>query len=202
MPRYKETERERATGETRRLLLEAAAHEFARRGYDVAKVDDISKSAGFAKGTIYNYFPSKRALMLELIRETAQMHFEMIAAIVLQEANAIRRLERFFEAGWSFVVDHLHQGRVLVNTLYGSDMEFKQALWQAYQPMFELVNKDIIEQGLAKGLFRDVDALTTARLIMNLYLAVASQADDHGRIWIDAKQVSDFVFHALGKRGS
>jgi AcrR family transcriptional regulator len=44
---------------TRASLLEAAAEEFGRVGLERASVDAISLAAGFAKGTIYNYFSSK-----------------------------------------------------------------------------------------------------------------------------------------------
>jgi AcrR family transcriptional regulator len=75
MPRYKETDRQESMGRTRQLLLQAATAEFAREGYAGANINRISRAAGFAKGTIYNYFPSKRALMLALMDEIARAHF-------------------------------------------------------------------------------------------------------------------------------
>jgi len=63
MPRYKESERVQIKFDTRQLLLQAATEVFARDGYEKANINRISKTAGFAKGTIYNYFESKRALM-------------------------------------------------------------------------------------------------------------------------------------------
>ncbi|MDE3069912.1 MAG: TetR/AcrR family transcriptional regulator, partial [Acidobacteriota bacterium] len=49
---------------TRERLLEAAAVEFAARGLEGANINEISLAAGLAKGTVYNYFPSKEALFL------------------------------------------------------------------------------------------------------------------------------------------
>jgi AcrR family transcriptional regulator len=46
----------------RHRLLEEAAVEFAREGFDRANINSISKAAGFAKGTVYNYFSSKEDL--------------------------------------------------------------------------------------------------------------------------------------------
>jgi len=54
---------------TRARLLEAAASRFARDGLDGASIDAVSLDAGFAKGTVYNYFPSKDALFAEVIAE-------------------------------------------------------------------------------------------------------------------------------------
>src|SRR6266542_3263841 len=54
---------------TRERLLEAAAREFARLGLERANVDAISLAAGYAKGTIYNYFSSKEELFLVVVEE-------------------------------------------------------------------------------------------------------------------------------------
>jgi AcrR family transcriptional regulator len=52
---------------TREKLLASAAKEFGRVGLDRANVDAISVRAGYAKGTIYNYFSSKEDLFLAVI---------------------------------------------------------------------------------------------------------------------------------------
>jgi AcrR family transcriptional regulator len=56
---------------TRAKLLAAAAHEFGRVGLERANVDAISLAAGYAKGTIYNYFPSKEELFLAVVEEAS-----------------------------------------------------------------------------------------------------------------------------------
>jgi len=58
--------------EVRTRLLEAAAQHFGQAGIDGANVDAISLAAGYAKGTIYNYFPSKRALFGAVIQEASR----------------------------------------------------------------------------------------------------------------------------------
>src|SRR5688500_7164354 len=55
--------------ETRRAaILAAALEEFTARGYEGARLDDVAKRAGIAKGTIYLYFADKEALFQELVR--------------------------------------------------------------------------------------------------------------------------------------
>jgi len=53
--------------ERRRQILDAAAAVFARRGYHQARTREIAAEAGVAEGTIYNYFSTKRDLLLALI---------------------------------------------------------------------------------------------------------------------------------------
>ncbi len=200
MPRHKESERDQVRGETRTLLLEAATAEFAREGYVGANINRISRTAGFAKGTVYNYFDSKRSLMFAIIDEVANAHLTFIMGHVQQEEDPRRRLGRFFEAGFAYVTDHLAQARVMINTLYGPDVEFKQRMYAAYQPMFRFVSRDILIPGVAQGCFRQIDPDATALLLMTIYLGTGSQVSEEGRVWLDAAQVAAFVLHALDKR--
>jgi TetR/AcrR family fatty acid metabolism transcriptional regulator len=49
-------------------IIEAAAAVFARDGFANAKMADVAEEAGIGKGTIYEYFPSKEDLFLDLCR--------------------------------------------------------------------------------------------------------------------------------------
>ena len=102
-PRYSETHKKQAMADVRQLLIKAAIQEFAHNGFDGANINTISLKAGFSKGTIYNYFPSKMDLMLAILDESGSAHFDFIAGEIRKEDDPIHRIERFFEAGFEFV---------------------------------------------------------------------------------------------------
>ena len=52
----------------RDAILDAALDEFSARGFEAARLDDVAKRAGVAKGTIYLYFADKEALFFDVIR--------------------------------------------------------------------------------------------------------------------------------------
>lgn len=52
----------------RTRILEAAMQTFSARGFHAAKMTDIAKAAGLAKGTLYLYFKSKEALTTALVK--------------------------------------------------------------------------------------------------------------------------------------
>ena len=56
------------TAARRDTILEAALDEFSAKGFASARLDDVAKRAGIAKGTIYLYFADKESLFQELIR--------------------------------------------------------------------------------------------------------------------------------------
>ena len=58
--------RERKKEETRQRLLSASLELFHEQGYSATTVEDITDRADVAKGTFFNYFPSKEALLSEL----------------------------------------------------------------------------------------------------------------------------------------
>lgn len=54
---------------SRARLLEAAMSQFAEKGYQQTKVSDIVKAAGLTQAAFYLYFPSKEAILSELVSE-------------------------------------------------------------------------------------------------------------------------------------
>jgi AcrR family transcriptional regulator len=52
----------------REAILKAALEEFSARGFEAARLDDVARRAGIAKGTIYLYFSDKETLFQELVR--------------------------------------------------------------------------------------------------------------------------------------
>jgi AcrR family transcriptional regulator len=56
------------TAARREAILEAALDEFSARGFAAARLEDVARRAGVAKGTIYLYFDDKEALFQELVR--------------------------------------------------------------------------------------------------------------------------------------
>lgn len=68
-------ERERLT--RRNEIMAAARAVFARKGFNVATLDDVADLAEFGKGTLYNYFPNKEALFISVLEDT----FETVITI-------------------------------------------------------------------------------------------------------------------------
>jgi AcrR family transcriptional regulator len=95
-------------GERREAILAAALEEFSARGFAATRLDDVARSAGVAKGTIYLYFRDKESLFQELVRTmvnplvgaitTAPLHdlpiravVEMIVDVFISEILSTRR---------------------------------------------------------------------------------------------------------------
>ncbi|MFJ5263754.1 TetR family transcriptional regulator [Streptomyces sp. NPDC088387] len=98
--------RRQARGERRiAQLLEAAATVFSTTGYTAASTNAIAREAGVSPGTLYQFFPNKEAIAIELgerlMREMREAYGEALApvdrATPLEEAvgSAIDRFVAF-----------------------------------------------------------------------------------------------------------
>jgi AcrR family transcriptional regulator len=77
--------RERQKTETREQLYRAALRVFAERGLSAPTVEEITKAAGVAKGTFFNYFRTKE----EVFKVFIEVQLANVAAAV-EEAGSAR----------------------------------------------------------------------------------------------------------------
>ena len=107
-------------GEDRKSqLLEHAASLFESRGYADTRITDIAAAAGVAKGLLYWYFPSKEALLAELI-DDVQNRLRHLQGDALEGIdNALERIYVGTFVTVRFVADHFHLYGVLAAATAG-----------------------------------------------------------------------------------
>src|SRR2546430_11946069 len=66
--------------ETRARILDAAARVFASCGYAKGTTNRVAEEAGMSVGSLYQYFPNKDAILVELARAHIQEGEALIAA--------------------------------------------------------------------------------------------------------------------------
>ncbi|MEU9300278.1 TetR/AcrR family transcriptional regulator [Streptomyces sp. NPDC048269] len=90
--------RRQARGERRiSQLLAAAAGVFCRTGYAAASTNAIAREAGVSPGTLYQFFPNKEAIAVELGGHLLQRAHEMHGQAFLPE-NLARPLPELLDA--------------------------------------------------------------------------------------------------------
>lgn len=120
-------------------ILVAALDEFAEKGYAAARLDDVAKRAGVAKGTIYLYYAGKEALFQSVVRR----------AVVPQ-------LDQFENAAASYSgsVEAFLRGPFLMlqKQLLLSDMRRLLRVFIAEGPLFpeltEFYYREVVSRGL------------------------------------------------------
>lgn len=77
MPRLKD----RVVRRNQTSIEEAALRRFIRQGYFGTSIRDIAREAGVSIGNIYNYYPTKEALYVSLVRRCSAQMAERQAAL-------------------------------------------------------------------------------------------------------------------------
>jgi AcrR family transcriptional regulator len=199
MPRYKKAERERIVAEARRRLLDAALDEFADRGYARANINRISRAAGFAQGTVYNYFPSKRALFEAVIADIATRQAELVLQGAASAPSPPARLERFLAAGYAFAQGFPAASQVIAAALYGADPDARDLARRAYEPLAAYVEREILLPGLSQGLFRPLDAQLASAAILALYLGGCAAHDGAAPLRLNPRAAAALLLEGLRK---
>ncbi len=90
--------RERKRLARHREILEAAARVFAERGFSEARIEEVAAAADVSPGTVYNYFPTKDALLLGVARHRRAEIPEAVDTLAASPpADPVRAFVRFFE---------------------------------------------------------------------------------------------------------
>jgi TetR/AcrR family transcriptional regulator, fatty acid metabolism regulator protein len=116
---------EQARKLTKQRILQEAAREFARLGFDQANINTIAEQAGIGKGTIYLYFENKHELFLAMLRTIAQTHITTIRAALASSGTLQDRLERLYGAFVRLAVQDRASFHVYMSTLYGVNRSFQ-----------------------------------------------------------------------------
>ncbi len=159
------TERkERITEQRTQQILDAALSVFSRKGYGEATMPDIAREAGVAVGTIYNYYESKRELLVSLLASyvSAQPFVRLLEQALETDdrtflTSVIRdRLDFGFEnIDWFFFLMSEVQRDPELRRLYAQEV---------LGPLLVLLEKHL-ESRVAAGSFRPVDAGLVARIL-------------------------------------
>ncbi|HZY65025.1 MAG: TetR/AcrR family transcriptional regulator [Actinomycetota bacterium] len=95
MPTFTKTEREHI----REQLLETGRELFPRYGLKKTSLEDLTRPAGIAKSSFYNFFDSKEALYLELlVEERHRLRGEISADSFKGAVDGREAVERFLRA--------------------------------------------------------------------------------------------------------
>jgi AcrR family transcriptional regulator len=108
----------RETGklERRDRLYDAAVTLFREQGYENTTVDQITRQAGVAKGTFFNYFPTKDALLRYVgAREIGRLG---VASLAGGSTSAVGNLKRFMAT----LASSMERDRELVKLIFAKGM--------------------------------------------------------------------------------
>ena len=98
---------------TRQRILEAATQEFARKGFDGARIDDIAQQANANKQMLYHYFGNKDDLFTKVLEDAYQALRQHEAEVDLDKLPANEAILALLESTWRHYLDNPELIRLL-----------------------------------------------------------------------------------------
>jgi AcrR family transcriptional regulator len=139
-------------------LLDAALHLFVSRGYRSTNLEQIAGAAKLSKGSVYFYFGSKEAVLLELLgRVQAIVVEEALAAAQQAGPAAADRIVAFLHHQAQLGVTHRDEVLLLIlmSLEFGDRRGRVRALTEGiYRKLYAFVEK-LVREGVAAGELRD-----------------------------------------------
>lgn len=157
-----------AEGDRTRAIIDAARREFAARGYAAARLDDIARAAGVAKGTIYLYFDSKAALFEGVVRGHILPQLEAAEALAAAHDGPVEELLKLLLRSLCgrILETDLHE---IIRLLIAEGHNFPEIrsfyFREVVQRGIRLLG-DLIRRGEARGEFRVTGAADAPQLLM------------------------------------
>lgn len=202
----------------RQAIIQAAERLMVRSGYAALTMDDVAKEAELSKATVYNYFPSKGDLVLELFIYYFEKFYRHIVRIKSESKSATEKLREVIAYFLRFSREKETISRVLmVDKVFlkkmrilagqsGRSSEREKDLIAEIKKQREKIIKEsssIIAEGIVRGEFRSMDSTLAIRLIEALL-----QGFIHGRFWNPSRYsleketeiLLDFILLGLGRK--
>jgi len=87
----------------RNFIIDKAKHIFEKKGFKNTTVEDIAKASSISIPTVYNYFPSKKDIFLDVIKSIDSQLDEEIAPIFYSEIDFFDKIDKLLEKLIEFV---------------------------------------------------------------------------------------------------
>ena len=147
----------------RREILDAASRVFRRRGLQATGMRDVAAELGMAVGNLYYYFEDKEQLLAFVQEDALSGLLELAARVRAVDAAPDEKLRRLL-AGHVVRLNDPAQGTPgsLAHLEVEALGERHRATIQARRDEYERAVRELVEEGVAAGAFRPVDAKVAA----------------------------------------
>ncbi|MDZ5783546.1 FAD-dependent oxidoreductase [Marinococcus luteus] len=119
--------------QTRSRILQAAVHLFQEKGFEQTTVQEITASAEVAKGTFFNYFPTKESIMRALAEDRLLRVQEYMQTYKIQRMTLPSRIRAY--AGYFLGDFHLNPS--LTKHIWRHVVEHDSALLRTWEQLLE-----------------------------------------------------------------
>jgi len=190
-------------------LRAAAVELFAERGYGGASMGELADRVGIAKASLYNYYPSKEALLVDLLERAHAEWNAATTALLDGPGTATEKIRGYFAAIFDLVERSPQVVAVLriATSMLPEDPGGRvRALVEEDRARSLVAARRVVEEGIAAGEIAPADPddlLLFGEVFLNgIVLAAAGCADLTGPLRERRAALWQLFWHGLSGRPS
>lgn len=196
--------REKKKLETKNKIFEVSGRLFKEKGFENTTVDEITKEAGIAKGTFFNYFPTKEALLMYFADQKDELIYNLIEKETIKSIpvkEKIKNLLVFLAESYEkdkeltkLVMFEYH--RNIIHTGFTSD-EPKNSIHRLSKILY-----DFLEEGIEKREIKNnIEVKKAAENLTAIYfhsLIMWLKSESDYSLCSDISEKIDLLFKGIG----
>jgi len=140
----------------RERIVAAATREFSEKGYQGASINTLVDDLGISKGSIFQYFTSKKGLFLFIFQAAVERVRRTLVRVKeeTEELEVFERIRRSLLAGVDFVRRHPQIYRIYLKLLFDREAPYRAELLKAIRLFSAEYLGSLVEKGLERGEIR------------------------------------------------
>ncbi|MCL4424304.1 MAG: TetR/AcrR family transcriptional regulator [Firmicutes bacterium] len=186
--------------ERRQKIFQATLELFDREGFQEVSMRKIAQRARCSPTTIYNYYPSKDSLYLDVLKRGFEILYDLLSQQPSAE-NPLQTIRRFTQTFLWFSQEYPHYYDLMFSwpvpkflDYVGTPLQDKAWEEKAVALRSLTLLEDVITQGVIQGLFRqNLDVAAQGRLLLGLCHGIIALHRAH--IWPELDTEFPELYH-------
>ena len=186
------------------LIRQAAIRVFAREGFHRARMETIAHEAGVAVGTIYNYFESKKEVLLAVFEVEFEEQISFFEGLRKSGLSVPEQIAQILQDHFSLLRERTELAQVLLQERFNPGEGFKEKLSNFHRKVVERIEA-LIQEGIDQGWVRPCDPRIIAPALFAIVQSIGSWEMIHsgtvvrGLFQTAPTELADFIWNGLKK---
>jgi AcrR family transcriptional regulator len=150
----------------RHEIFHQVVNVFVKKGFHETSMREIAEAAGLGKSTLYDYFKTKDEILVYFFEDQLNDLTNEAQKVALQNLSADKRLHQIME----IYIESLQANKNLFLKLTQESQRLRpqsQKQVQEKRYAYQDLVRALIDEGIREGIFRKVNSLLAARLLIS-----------------------------------
>lgn len=169
-------------------IKKSAVKLFYKKGYFATSMSTIARATGIRKSSIYHHYSTKEDILLDIFRTSMN---DLQDALLTRLDAATGARERMQAAIYCHIIFHIERQKEAII----ADSELRGLTARNYKEIIQMRDdyekkiQGVLEEGIAEGVFVDLDIKVISYAILSMCTAVCTWFNKSGRL--SKEQVAD-----------